>query len=80
MRWIEWVARTEPSPPAHVRTTFLPAVILAGGFVKAIIVLVLWAMVATTKVAHARRVRASIVIVFFLMELMREGVLKMITF
>ena len=42
--------------------------ILAGGFVKAMIWL--WATAATTKVAHARRVLPSIVIV---VELMREG-------
>ena len=36
--------------------------ILAGGFLKAIIWLV-WAIAATTKVAHARRVLPSIVIV-----------------
>ena len=50
---------TDPSPPSHVRSTDCPAVIFAGGFVNAI--MVLWAIAATTKVAHARRVRDSIV-------------------
>lgn len=52
---------TESSPPAHVSFIGCPAVILAGGFVKAIIWLC--ATAATTKVAHARRVLPSIVIV-----------------
>ena len=33
------VGLTEPSPPSHVRSTDCPAVILAGGFVNAIMVL-----------------------------------------
>ena len=63
------VELTELSPPAHVSSTGCPAVILAGGFVKAMIWLC--ATAATTTVAHARRVLPSIVIVVFV-ELMRE--------
>ena len=57
------VELTEPSPPAHVRSIGLPAVILAGGFVKAMIWL--WATAATTKVAHARRVLPSMLLFGF---------------
>ena len=59
--FFQLIELTELSPPAHVSSIGFPAVILAGGFVKAMIWLC--ATAATTKVAHARRVLPSIVTV-----------------